>query len=691
MGKNISCHFILFKKNKNELSGWNTTPIKLWSQVSPEGIKNGDFLVYSDDKIISLEKDYLCVPINLSYKIRELLIKRCPKGPLHKVADELFKEYVNFADFINRVLLCDYKDVYIFCNIHNYDFCLVSTFDYDIEFIKNKVNGFIDKTIMGLEETVEVSKAALRNQKFKRIDCIKSGRQFVKYNPNFKEYIDIMSLITEIECDSLDRQMELSLFSNLILKDLVETTHLYWMHESGEIRQMLSDENQILSERDDRYFRYFRMFCYQAQDSFVYHDWIWCLIFLTSTLLSALKYRSADMCKTPKDRYEHKNFFGFVPVIEDAEKNNSEVMSLFTRHISRNFCHGFLAIPSDSLYNLPEYLPAYIHEFFHYIPPVNRPVRNKAIFELTLHSILFDLRNKLNKDLYNKTIEYFSDELLNTIVAFGFDDKNLFDCDSMEYLDRIKNIFMGANYNKIYDSVFMRLFSEYENIELYDIFRSSKEKCVNSFEDSSINGITAFTSFFREIRSDIAMCSFFNIGIKDYIRIFAEEPLFAILPKESCADSTIMRFGFMCRYLQGMVGKNIPNWIETCYKTIDELIEDKKNISGQEKKKYLNLKGYLIEYEELTIETKDDAYAEKGSCFLENFIISKNILSVWEQSILQYSKHKFSLEIQEIYQKYVSYRKINNINCSKIICGIRLLFRDLYSYDGELDLSAEYY
>ncbi len=692
MKNNVSSSYILFEKDKKEFSGWYAAPITSLSQVSSEGIKNGDFLVYSKDEKINFKKEYLCVPINLPYKIRDALIKQCNKDHLYKVADELVGKYINVAKTINEVLLYDYEDVYIFCNIHNYDFCLVLTSDYDIEFIENKVNTYIEHMFMNSEESIELSKINLEIHKLKRLDCIRSGRQFVKYNPNYKEYFDIMNTITKIECDSFDRQAELSLFSNLILKDLVETTHLYWMHESGEIRQMLSDENQILSERDDIYFKYFRMFCYQAQDSFVYHDWIWCLIFLTSTLLSALKYRTIDMCKNKTDIYEHKNFFGFVPVIEDAEKSNSEVMSLFTRHISRNFCHGFLAIPSDSLYDLPEYLPAYIHEFFHYIPPVNRFERNKAIFELALHSLLFDLRNKLSKKLYDDAIDFFSEELINTISDFGFDKTNLFDCDSMEYLDRIKNIFIEANFSEIYDSVFIKLFKKHNRIDLFDVFRASKRSCVNKFEDSSISVITAFTSFFREIRSDIAMCSFFDIDTEKYIRIFAEEPLFAVLPRESCADSTIMRFGFMCRYLQNIVGQYKPNWIKECCEIIDKLINRTENISEYEKKKYLNLKGYLIEYEDLTIEANEGAYAAKGTCFLENFIVSEKILSVWEQKIKHYSQHNFSKEIQYIYKTYMEYRYPDSednskaLECSRIICGIRLLFRDLYSYNGELDL-----
>ena len=679
--------FILLKKDKQEPHLWNASPVLSKSQLSQVKFENEDFLVYSEEKKVDFTIKYLCTNINLPYINRKALINHCNRNSLYEVANELFDVYVSTADMINSVLLRKFEGVYIFCNIYNYDFCLVSTLDWDIEILKTEVIQFIDRMLIKSVYSEELFEKNLIIQKSKRMDCIKSGRQFVKYNPNFKEYIDIMNLVTEIECDSIDRQMELSLFSNLILKDLVENTHLYWLYESGEIRQMLSDENQILSERDDRYFRYFNLFCKQANDRFIYHDWIWCLVFLTSTLLSTLKFRSIELCESEKDEYEHKNFFGFVPVIEDAEKNNSEVMSLFTRHISRNFCHGFLVIPSDAIYDLPRHIPAYIHEFFHYIPPKNRPERNMAIFELTLHSLLFDLRNKLSKNLYKEAYDMFSKELLKTTEDFGFNKDSLFDCDSMEFLDRIKNVFLEANFNMIYDFVFFHLFTFQKNIDLFDIFRISKKNCINRFEDSSINGITAFTSFFREIRSDIAMCLFLGIGTKEYIRILANEPLFAALPSRKCADSTIMRFGFMCRYLGKDIGKNDPNWTEKYFDLIDTLISETENISELNKMKYLNLKGYLIEYDELAIESINDAYVEKGTCFLENFIVSKGILSVWEQSIQEYLKHDFSNEVRHIYRQYMDCEKNLEANL-KSICGIRLLFRDLPSYDGNIDIAT---
>ncbi len=644
-----------------------------------------DFLVFIDDFIPEeKDKDFYCTAFNLPYFIRAEIIKTCKQENLYYSAKELFLKYVQLSSTINQFLKENYSNVYFFCCIHNFDFCLVSSLELKTEEIKQSIMVFLENNFLSLKHQDEsFTVAMLEEHGLRRIKCAFEDRKFIQHNPNYNEYLEAILSVNNIQCDSYDRKAELSLFSSLILKDLVEATHLYWMYESGEIRREISDITHIIFERDNKYFKFFNLFCTQADDRFIFHDWIWCLIFLTQTLLSSL-----NNCDYSQDTAEQNNFFGFVPLIIEDKKNNSEVKSLFTRHISRKFCHGFLIIPKYSIYTLPEYLPAYIHEFFHYIPPKNRCERNEKILKLVLNSVLSDLRNSLLPDLYDEIFELLFIEIMKTAESYGFDNESLFECDSMEFTERISNLCARVEFDNIYDKVIWILYKKYKDFQIVFKLGQHKVDCVKNFKDSVSSFILTFVMFFREIRSDISMCSFFDMGIKDYIDVLAKEPLFSFLPVEKCADSTIIRFGFVCRYLAKKdknVLKDLSNWKEYCKIQIDELVEKKMSeFPGNDSNvfvKYDNLKNYIDEYENITIETNEDFYTQKGHSFLEEFV-GEDIIKCWEDSITKYISHPFSKEIKFIYNNY-----INNDFYERLVCmsGFRFLFRDLTLFDSNLD------
>lgn len=646
-----------------------------------------DFLVFIDDFILEEnDKEFCCTAFNLPCFVRTEIIKTCKQENLYYSAKELFWKYVQLSSTINQFLKELYDDVYFFCCIHNYDFCLVSSPGLKTDEIKQNIMIFLEDKFLSLKHHDESFTATiLEEHRLRRLKCAFLDRKFIHHNPNYSEYLETISSVNNIQCDSYDRKAELSLFSSLILKDLVEATHLYWLYESGEIRREISDITHIIFERDNKYFKFFDLFCTQADDRFIFHDWIWCLIFLTQTLLSSLN-RCDDIFF--HDAAEQNNFFGFVPLIIEDKKNNSEIQSLFTRHISRKFCHGFLVIPKYSIYTLPEYLPAYIHEFFHYIPPKNRLKRNEAILKLVLHSVLFDLRNGLSSDLYNEIFILIFEEIINTAESYGFDSKSLFECDSMEFTERISNLCARVEFEAIYDKVVWISYKKHKDFQLVFKLGKYKEESVKIFEDSVPSFILTFVMFFREIRSDISMCSFFDMGIKDYVDVLVKEPLFSFLPVEKCADSTIIRFGFVCRYLARKdknVLKDFSNWKEYCKSQIDELLEKKLSASSDNAdivfSKYDNLKNYLDEYENITIESEEGFYTQKGESFFEKFI-GEDIIKCWEDSITKYISHPFSKEIRFIYTNYMNKDFYERLVC---MSGFRFLFRDLNLFDSCLD------
>lgn len=689
MGKDSAYCLALLQSYKveNASDGWQII-YNVESQLKTYRDFTNNFLIYCKDSVLNEAQMFYCDKMNLPYRIRKALIQKCNQKSLCQVSKQLFEEYVSLADTISTFLSEYYKDIFVFCCIHNYDFCFVSATKVDFESVKSEVVDFLNTVFP--DEYVDIYEDFISENNFNknslaRFDLIRNDRSFVRYHPNYSEYLERIISIQEIKCDSPERKMELSLFSSLILKDLTEATHLYWLYESGEVRREISEITHIIFERDRKYFKYLDLFCQQADSQFVFHDWIWCLVFLTQSLLSSIKHRSVNECKDDKEVSEHNNFFGFIPVIEDAEENNSEVMSFYTRHISRKFCHGFLVVPSDPISNLPEHLPAYIHEFFHYIPPRNRIKRNQAILKLVLNAILSDLRCYLPSKIYNDAIEIFFKEIVKYANLYEFNESEIFDCDSMEYLERIRNVFMRVEFELVYDTVFFQLLKDYNNVDVFNSFRKFKKTILECFENSALNYIITFVMFFREIRSDIAMCTFFNMELSDYIKILAKEPLFAALPKSQCADSTIMRFGFMCRYLLKKKKKDISDWKITCKNEVDNLANELSDSKGDDtlQKKLKHLKEYLDEYEDISIELKEGNYTPVGESFLENFLSSDdNIISTWENSVSEYLNHRLPKEISRIYNEYMEKTLAEK---ALDMCGIRFLFRDLYSFNPDID------
>lgn len=675
--------FTLLKLNKSSSEDiCFVTNVSKSQEFSDQMLSTESLLLFTDGVILEDDETFFCELINTPFKTREYLIKRSSGNNLYEVSLDLFDSYRMLAQTINKFFINSKINVRVFCCIYNYDFCLISSSKDDLKIAKIQIDGMLNAfDVSDIADELLMELTIKQNDK-KREQCISSQRRFVKYNPQFRDYMKINNYISNIKCDSTERKMELSLFSSLLLKDLIEETHLYWMYESGEVRQEISEISDILSERDILYFDLFEKFCCQANDDFVYHDWIWCLVFLTQTLLSSLKKRSKKDCDDDKDIVQHENFFGFVPIVKGKE--NNEVMSLYTRHISRKFCHGFLLIPEYSIYNLPDYLPAYIHEFFHYIPPKNRTDRNQEILKLVLHTILTNLRNSLTAEVYTFFLELFTNEIVNVSSSFGFTKEDIFDCDSMEFWERITCVFDLANHKMIYDTVALKTFRRFQDISVFNILRDSRSSCLDSFSQNFRSYICTYTMFMREIRSDIAMCLFFDIDLEQYIKILAKEPMFARMPKEECADSTIMRFGFMCRYLLGAhIDKDkSENWINTCCSIIDKLKENDKSLddSAVINNRYDNLSDYLKEYAYISIESNNNSFVPKGESLLELSLIS--IISEWEKNVKHYASHEFSKNISLLYRKYLN---ASDLEKYKSICGMRFLFRDLYCYNSQLD------
>ncbi len=662
--------------------------------------KKDDILLYCESTCINLNTLYRFNLIQLPFAIRNKFISLHATYDFVQSSFDLFFAYCRLATNITSYLLRNYDDVYVLCSLLYNDFCLLipQSLSEDYKEIINEVNIFLEQSF-DIEDVCPNSyvESNLNDNRSKRKLCITSDRQYIKHNPFYNGYSDLLNQLDNIQTDSYDRKQDISLFSSLILKDLAEESMLYWLMPSGDLRFEKAEMLYTLKEQKNLYFELFNIFCTQIADGNKYNDWCWVLIFLTNTLLATINNRTINNTLPQKKQQEHENFFGFTPIIFDLKKQNNEIKSLFSHHISRKFCNAFLIIPKSAVYQIIKNLPAYIHEFFHYIPPNNRPERNKAILELFLHAILIKLRYQLNSLSYTAFFNLIENETYSSINNLGFTDNDFFSSDSMEFIDHLKILFNYYSFENIYKNALLKTTDAFD----LQIILANKEACVNKFNGCAYDYFNILVLFFREIRSDIEMCKFLDIDLKQYIKFMAEEPEFCILPKEQVGDSTIMRFGYMCHYLYFIQQKKlaesdgqhldiyngfrIADWFENVTKTVKELQQDIKNLDF--KQKYENLQGYLQEYMDLAIEQDNigDSYADRS--ILESIVCG--IFDPDKYPSKDFKQYKFTRLLKDLFNKYMSFDKEEAEEKKlQLICGIKILFRDLYAFDPDLDLQT---
>ncbi|MBQ3519321.1 MAG: hypothetical protein IJA31_08390 [Clostridia bacterium] len=663
-----------------------------------------NIVLYDTETTFNTDKLYSFELFQLPFTARKSFTHLFSKDNFTKSAYDLFSEYCKIATITNNILSNKYTDVYVFCSLLYNDYCVLipKELSHNFDAIKNEAIKSLIDSCFSLHNSPDLShnnaiiEADLADKKQKRLGCIHSGRKFVKHSSHFHLYEELIDSLDSIQCDSLDRKQELSLFSSLIITDLIHIISAYWMRPTGDFHYALAEKTYSINKQEQLYFYLFSLFCKQTEDNNKYNDWCWVLTFLTQTLLSTINGRSKfDLQQEECDKYF--NFFGFAPILLDLKEHGNEVTSLYTHHSSAKFCHGFLIVPKSSVYNIIANLPAYIHEFFHYIPPKDRTNRNKAVLELLLHSVFFNLRNQLTKISYTCFFNLIENEVKLSIEDLGLTNNDFFAVDSMEFINLLKILFNYYSFEDIYKDAMLKTTATFD----LQLLLANKDACVNKFNDCAYDYFNILVLFFREIRSDIEMCKFLDIDLKQYIKFMAEEPEFCILPKEQVGDSTIMRFGYMCHYLYFIKQKKlaesegrhldiykgfrIADWFENVTIIIKELQQDIKNLDF--KQKYENLQGYLQEYMDLAIEQYYTGDSDADRSVLESTVCK--IFDPDKYPSIDFKQYKFTRLLKDLFDKYMSFDKAEDEEKKlQLICGIKILFRDLYAFDPDLDLQT---
>lgn len=542
----------------------------------------------------------------------------------------------------------------------------------------------------------------------------------IKRNSHFPEYDALINELINAQVGSNDRKMYMLLLCALLLRAILDESSARWIYESGELKYESVESMTELSRGYELNVAGFDKFLKQVTVDSPNSDHVWSIFFITKSLLSSIVGRNKKEDGVINWRY--RNFFGFVPYFDDAYK---EVTSYFPTHISPDYCYGFLSIPNKNRFQLWSYFPAYIHEFFHYIPPMERRERNEKILHLAVYSVMAPLYVSLTakkKEVYEGIVSKISfdiDNLRHNLI----DVRNDFigdipvsrkDCeqlrDTMKYIAVMQDLIYLLDFESICDNA---------TSELNFLEDSTwKEKCIARWNRFMASYIATFSFALREIRSDFSMCVLLDMNLKTYITLLANEPAFAESDEEWVADSTVLRFGFMTRllYMKGQeswgnvdfhklcdcmcsMTSGISDWKRECEKIIRSLA-----ISPQFEE---NLCGYLEQYIEINGffegECKWDSVFEQALCSkkysiqsyrdYENYPASKIesidpqiLICRWGEELKPIKKYQFVDMLSNLYKRYLAIEGDGEKH--RFEYQSRLLFRDLLMYFPDIDLNV---
>ena len=231
-----------------------------------------------------------------------------------------------------------------------------------------------------------------------------------------------------------------------------------------------------------------------------------------------------------------------------------------------------------------------------------------------------------------------------------------------------------------------------------------KNECIESWERFSKSYLQTYTMAFREIRADMAMCILLDMSLIEYVEIMALEPTWATYSADQTADSSIIRFGFITRYLflktqqrKGVSFGDAEQFNSSYCDEMERVCSSLKQANPNIKKNIDNILGYVKEYFDIMIESESGYYTEQHHSEFESIIypplqmlaVEKTnppderppIIQEWEQNFEEYKTYKLFDDVKRIYKQYHSYLKEEKYEeAVKLNYQSRLVLRDLFSY-----------
>lgn len=760
LGKNVE--FILenyeqlWIDNQNPHIQTLLRPVKLRAlNDSPDG--RDSHRIYLEGQQISTQAEWLCYSVSFPVELRAGIaaLSRPTDNNYVALMERIAQKYEEalevWEEILQRIVGISDDRLVVMKNLSFGDACILCSAP-----VENMV-GHITATLTELSrkyaggsalDTLDETISAFSEQIKKRF----YSTYLIKRNANYTEYETLMKQMMEATVGSNDRRMYVLMLCALLLRTILDETSARWVYESGDTKYESLEISMELTRAHELRMAGFREFLNQASIGSPYSDQIWSLFFITKTLLSSIVGRDSNSIESNKSDaedldnaellQEYSNFFGFVPYIGDLYM---EVTSYYPSHIAPDYCYGFLSIPRKEGFRFWSFFPAYIHEFYHYIPPRGRKERNEKILHLAIYSVmspLFVAMTQSRKAEYERIVAIMAssvDRLRENLIDLRNDKNHALKKDQApETRQSVENYRDTMKYNAIMQDLVYLLDFEDLCTEAVNEFCSENatvrvestsipdqgywmQACSDRWDKNMTSYIATFSFAMREIRSDLSMCVILGMTLHDYIKVLADEPAFAESSKKWVADSSVLRFGFMTRLLytkelcydswenvdwkelcKHMVrtcsqndsnGNSIDGWKKTC----SEILQSLRKTDPLYNEYLDHLRDYLSNYVDISIPSKEspwDSVFEKAMCTGEyaisshkngnnQFVDRRYLISCWGIRLQKQKEYPFARLLNDLYYQY------SKADTVKAQCHIeyqsRLLFRDLLMYFEDID------
>lgn len=733
-------------------------PVKLRT-LNDSADSRDSHCIYLEGQQISTQTEWLCYCVSFPVELRTGIAALSRQTDNNYVAlmERIAQQYEEALEICEEILqrIADISDdcLVVMKNLSFGDACILCS-----EPVENMV-GHITATLTELSrkyagrsalDTPDETISALSEQIKKRF----YSTYLIKRNANYTEYETLMKQLMEASVGSNDRKMYVLMLCALLLRTILDETSVRWVYESGDTKYEPLELSMELTRACEIRMAGFREFLNQASIGSPYSDQIWSLFFITKTLLSSIVGRDSESVESNKDDaedldgaellQEYCNFFGFVPYIRD---HYPEVTSYYPSHISPDYCYAFLSIPEKEQFKLWSYFLAYIHEFYHYIPPRGRKERNEKILHLAIYSVmipLFEVMTSKRKEEYEAIVAKIAssvDQLRENLIDLRNDRNHaLRDYQTSATRQSVENYRDTMKYNAIMqDLVYLLDFEDLcteavnefcsENAAARAEFSSIPDRgywmqaCSDRWDKNMTSYIATFSFAMREIRSDLSMCVILDMTLDDYIKVLADEPAFAESSKKWVADSSVLRFGFMTRLLytkeqyydswenvdwqelckhmgpNGSNGHSIDGWKKTCGEIFQSLMSQRFRKNDSLYKEHLDhLRDYLDNYVDISTPSKEspwDSVFEKAMCTGEyaisshknehnQFVDRRYLIPCWGARLQKQKSYPFVKLLCGLYSRYRAAKTVGD-RCHNEYQS-RLLFRDLLMYFEDIDL-----
>ena len=682
----------------------NTILFKFENSQKPSELTN-KIVLYCEDNDLDC-KEFKLVFFRATTEFRKNSIESTKDEILFSDSTtwELFDELQkNTLIALNEQIEASFPGCRFSVNLSFGDYCLLIPADESPDLTEMySWNDFVpfDKSGIPLHRTQEVE--TIRSRIRDKLDF----RYIFDYLPFYGYKSDIFDELLYANVDTQDKIGECARLACVLLHYFTDEAAFVCFYANGESKIIDSDMRHYLNTVYNKLKQGIDLFTKEVSVNNIFSDIEWSFSFLNKALLFSVFGRSFSLGEF-EDRDKYDNFHGFIPLIS-TNMDLKTLSSYFADEFGTSYKFAFLEIPYALTMDFYGKLPALLHEFSHYIPPLNRDERNQTVLKLTFFSVLnepLQIIKRSNPDgqvlinqIVNSMIRRYNYLYETTLtIKDNIKDKELHD--SMFFLHQTLDLFEAIDFNYVYSGAYL-LHDIPDSVT--DVLREFQESCVQAWNDCSQSYLITYMMALREIRSDIAMVTFLfdSIKLKDYVRLMASEPKWADQSYSSAADSVFLRLGFMSRFLFALehdrhdydTDSFNQSWLSEMKECFDQVVLESVDLTGR----IDHMREYIDRYIEISFDYDYDEINQEyrsigGSVFenalfgKENGVFDKNIIEPWIEQFnsIEIKKSLFkNLELQ-----YIAYKNAKNDEERVMMNNrARLVFRDLFSVFPDVDL-----